>query len=341
MIHARLRTIVYHLLFWLSLYGAWLLIFRSYSVALTTTMTIEFCYLIFITLDYYIISGLIIPHFLQKKRYVGFVALAILVILVSGGLRTLVAQLMNALFFHPDVPLFFGALFVRSIANISWWVFIILIGKMLIDRANTQKRLEALENERIKQELEFLRSQINPHTLFNSLNTIYGHIDRSNLTARSVLLKYSELLRYQLYECTAEKVSLDKEIAYIRQYVEFQQLRKNDKLTVQLEIEPADASLQVAPLLLIVPIENAFKFVSHSSSMENKIVIRIFTRGPMLHSVVANTKEGVNGMHAMPAGGIGLSNLKRRLALLYERKHHLSTHASENWYEANLTLDLR
>ena len=83
---------------------------------------------------------------------------------------------------------------------------------MLIDRIQTQQQLELLEKERVKNELDYLKAQINPHALFNSLNTIYGHIDKSNQVARNILLQFSELLRYQLYDCGAEKVSLEKEI---------------------------------------------------------------------------------------------------------------------------------
>src|SRR5207237_1798897 len=124
----------------------------------------------------------------------------------------------------------FGTLYLNSILNISLWVFVITIGKMIIDRIQTHRQLDFLEKERIKNELDYLKAQINPHALFNSLNTIYGHIDKSNPVARNILLQYSELLRYQLYECSAHKISLEKEMEYIKNYVAFQRLRKDEKL---------------------------------------------------------------------------------------------------------------
>ena len=142
----------------------------------------------------------------------------------------------------------------------------------------TQQQLEFLEKERIKNELDYLKAQINPHALFNSLNTIYGHIDKSNQVARTILLQFSELLRYQLYDCGAEKVSLEKEIEYVKNYVAFQRLRKDEKLVVYLDIGTIEAGLKIAPLLLVVLIENAFKFVSNFSDKENKIVIKICTK---------------------------------------------------------------
>lgn len=335
----RYKTIFYHFLFWFALYATWILLFRSYSVVITTTMSIEFCYLIFITADYYIISDTIIPHLLRKERYTLFTLLTFSLIIGSGWLRARVAEAMNQNFFHLQLPSF-SDLFFNSVVNIALWVLIVTMGKMMIDRAQTQKRLELLESERLKSELEFLRLQINPHALFNSLNTIYGHIDKNNLMARSVLLNFSELLRYQLYECNAEKISLEKELTYIKKYVEFQQLRKPGRLVIELDLTAPEDSLYIAPLLLIVPIENAFKFVSHSLTRENRIVIRISTREKILHALIANTKEGISRLHTIPAGGIGLINLKRRLELLYSKKHEMKTQSSDNWYEANLTIDL-
>src|SRR6201999_1018672 len=137
---------------------------------------------------------------------------------------------MNLHFFQPKTIPDFGTLYLNSLVNISLWVLLITTGKMLIDRIQTQQQLDVLEKERIKSELDYLKAQINPHALFNSLNTIYGHIDKHNQVARNTLLQFSELLRYQLYDCTAEKVSLQKEIAYIQNYVAFQRLRKDERL---------------------------------------------------------------------------------------------------------------
>ena len=100
----------------------------------------------------------------------------------------LVALQMNCIFFiHPSI-IDFSTLYLNSVINISLWVLLITIGKMLIDRIQTQHQLELLEKERVKNELDYLKAQINPHALFNSLNTIYGHIDKSNQVARNILL---------------------------------------------------------------------------------------------------------------------------------------------------------
>jgi two-component system, LytTR family, sensor kinase len=327
------------LLFWGAIYLFWIVVFRSYSVAITRTMTVEFCYLLFITADYYTIHW-VVQKLLLRKKYIAFVLAVVLVIAVSAGVRALVALKMNQYFFHPVPAADYLALYLRSAVNISLWVLLVTLGKMLVDRMQTQRQLESLEKERIRNELDYLKAQINPHALFNSLNTVYGHIDKHNQVARNILLQFSELLRYQLYDCTAEKVCLQKEIAYIRNYVAFQRLRKDEKLIVTFEIGPIGPGLKIAPLLLIVLIENAFKFVSNFAERENKICIEIYTNNNVLYSSILNTKEVQPAGGPMNSNGIGVANLLRRLELLYNKKYELAVNDDYDRYETNLTIDL-
>lgn len=333
------KTVLYHSLFWAAIFLLWVLVFRSYSLSITKTITVEFCYLIFVTADFYAINDLIIPQFFLKKKYILFVSSTILIIALSAWLRALTAMQMNRYFFH-SIPIDFNSLYLNSVVNISIWVLLVTIVKMLIDRIQTHQQLESLEKERIKSELDYLKAQINPHALLNSLNTIYGHIDKSNQNARDILLQFSELLKYQLYECGSEKVDLEKEIGYIKNYVAFQRLRKDDSLIVDIDTENIISGLKIAPLLIVVLVENAFKFVSNFSDKENKIHIRIFTKENLLHCVICNTKEMEQNRSPINSGGIGLVNLKRRLALLYAQKHTLSINNELGYYETNLTIDL-
>jgi two-component system LytT family sensor kinase len=334
------RTFLYHSLFWAGIYLLWVAVFRSYSFSLTKTITIEFCYLIFITADYYAINNFIIPQFLLKTKYVLFVLMTLLIITLSAWLRTMVAMKVNLNVFHVMPPVDFRTVYFNSVVNISIWVLLITLGKMLVDRIQTQQFLERLERERVKNELDYLKAQINPHALFNSLNTIYGHIDKTNQVARNTLLQFSELLRHQLYDCSAEKVSLEKEIQYIENYVAFQRLRKSENLAVTFQTEVKQTGLMVAPLLLLVLIENAFKFVSNSQEPENKIIIKIRTEGHVLHGSFINTKDHqLNGI-AKNSKGIGIANLTRRLDLLYGNKFKFTTQNGNNLFEAHLTIDL-
>ena len=334
----RGRKIVYHILFWTGIYLLWVLLFRSYSVAITRTMTIEFCYLFFITADYYAIGLFAVPRLLARKRYGLFVAAVGAIIVVSAVLRAWLALFISRHYFAITGPIDYAGLFIRSLINISLWVLAVSLGRMLLDKRQTHQQLEILERERVKNELDFLKAQINPHALFNSLNTIYGHIDKQNQVARNILLQFSELLRYQLYDCTADQVSLKKEIAFIENYVAFQRLRKDERLLVHFKIGDIGEGLTIAPLMLMVLVENAFKFVSAFGDRPNKICIEIHTKGSVLYSTFLNTKELTAGQGG--SGGIGIANLRRRLELLYNQKYELAVSNEYDTYLTRLTIDL-
>ena len=331
---------IYHILFWTALYLLWIALFRSYSIRLSRTITIEFCYLVFITADYYVLNDLILPKLFHKGRYLLFSCSVLGLIVVSSWLRTLVALAMNTYYFHSVVLPDTTTLFLQSLLNISLWVLLITTGKMLLERRESQYRMELLEKEKTKNELDFLKAQINPHALFNSINTIYGHIEKSNQKARNVLLQFSEMLRYQLYDCGGDKVSLAREVDYVKNYTAFQLLRKDNRLIVHTQWGDIDPQLQIAPLLLVVLIENAFKFVGNTANEEHKICIQISTSGNTLYSCFSNTKESRLGSADGQSNGIGLINLKRRLELLYGPKYVLRTTSTKNWYESHLNIDL-
>lgn len=133
----------------------WILVFHSYSFSLTKTITVQFCYLIFITSDFYLINNLVVPQFLLKRKYVLFVFALIITIASSAWLRALVAAQMNLLYFKTSPIADFTTLYLNSVVNISLWVLLITLDKMLIDRMRTQQKLEFLEKERIKNELNY------------------------------------------------------------------------------------------------------------------------------------------------------------------------------------------
>jgi two-component system LytT family sensor kinase len=263
-----------------------------------------------------------------------------LTVTLSAWCRAWIAFNMNRYFFHISNILDFPAVYIHSLINISLWVLLIAVGKMMIERGKAHQQLELLEKERVKTELDYLKAQINPHALFNSLNTIYGHIEKNNQVARNTLLQFSELLRYQLYECKEEKVSLEKEIGYINDFISFHRLRKDENLLINLKIEQIEPGLAIAPLLLVVLIENAFKFVSNFPDKENKICIHLYTKGNVLHSIISNTRELQSPDAGKKTKGIGVVNLKRRLELLYPGKYTFDIKNELYFYEIILTIDL-
>jgi len=303
-------------------------------------MTVELCYLAFIAGNYYFNIYFNIPRFLYKKKYASFALLLISGIILGALLRVPLAIYLNIHYFSPGKPPpGLNELFINSFINIFIWVICLVAGKLIIDRVRFQKYVDDIEKEKSKTELDFLKAQFNPHFLFNSINSIYGHIDKNNPTARNMLLKFSEMLRYQLYDCNTDSISIDKEMNYVRNYVSLQQSRKEESLVVRLNIQENIKGFTVVPLLFIAFIENAFKYVSSDEEKENRVEISFFKKDDLLIFTTYNTKEK-NVKNSINHTGIGITNVKRRLELLYPDRHELNIKENENTHEVILKLKL-
>jgi hypothetical protein len=305
-------------------------------------MTVQFCYLLFIAGAFYLQLYYSIPRLLYRKKYGLFALFLPATIGVSALLRTLLAVFLQRHYFRPvPVPApGFDAVFRESLLNIFIWVICLVAGRLVFERVRFHRYIDSIEKEKTRNELDFLRAQFNPHFLFNSINSIYGHIDRRNGKARTMLLSFSEMLRYQLYECNVDSVGIDKEIQYIRNYIALQQERKEENLFVSLDIPENVRGFTIAPLLLIAFIENAFKYVSCREDRENKVMISLCKKGDHLQFRAFNTREEGTGRPRMDKGGIGIVNVKRRLELQYPERYELQIRDEKETYEIILNLKI-
>lgn len=196
--------------------------------------------------------------------------------------------------------------------------------------------IRKIEIEKLNTELEYLKAQLNPHFLFNSINTIYFQIDKQNASARETLNKFSDMLRYQLYECNGHEIPVEKEIGYLKNYVELQRLRKDENYTIEFSCAQDLINFKLPPLLLLPFVENAFKHVSHFSDRKNIITIAVSKAGNLFRLSVINTKD--SAQKSSENGGIGLKNVKRRLELLYKDRYLLDIVNSTESFEVNLEL---
>jgi len=329
---------IYHLAFWLLAYLFWVFIFRNGTLVLTHAITIQFCYLVFIAANYYFNELYTIPFLLNKKRYIAFGLCFITGITLTSLLRVPVSVLVNIYVFKTgNISFDYLSIFYNSFINILFWVVIILTGKMVAEKIRSQIYIEQIEKERSTNELNFLRAQFNPHFLFNSINSIYGHIDKSNKGARDMLLVFSEMLRYQLYECNVEQIELDREVNYIKNYIALQKSRMDERIKVSFYANNINGNIKIAPLLLITFIENAFKYVGFNESKENIVDISLGYNDGDLWFRIFNTKDTfINPTEK--SSGLGIANTKRRLELIYPDKHHLTINEQEDSYEITLTL---
>jgi LytS/YehU family sensor histidine kinase len=227
-----------------------------------------------------------------------------------------------------------------SLRIIFQLLFIVAIGisyRFLSDNMTDQEVKKEEENERLKSELSFLRSQISPHFMFNVLNSIVSLSRRKPEMVEPVVIKLSELMRYMIYETIDSKVSIDKEFSYLESYIELQRLRFGNDIKIDFKHQLSSTPSSIEPMLLIPFVENAFK---HGVGMvENpSIEIELNDDKKALFFSVVNKVSKQNSEIKDESSGIGLANVRRRLELLYPDQHELNIHEKEDSYLVELTI---
>ncbi len=217
-------------------------------------------------------------------------------------------------------------------------VFIVSTGAKILQQwflAEHQK--EKAEKEKLRTELSLLKSQVNPHFLFNTLNNIYAMaITNSEHTADAVM-KLSQIMRYILQDAESEYVPLQKDLDFLQRYIELQQFRLSNKVDIKYSVTGSPQNLRIAPLLLIPFVENAFKY-GVSARQSSSILIDLNIRENIVTLWVENSKHAGNTAATMDNTGIGISNTRRRLDLLYPGKHELIIKDSPDKFEVSLKI---
>ena len=330
------RYYLHHLLGWGLLFFGWHF-FRYQDYPAGKGWYITFVKVADLALMVYLTNYLLIPRFLYRKRYFLFAVLFIaLVFSFSITKMYIEAALLQTSFEIWD------RFKVRVYDNVIPHFLLVSTGaaiKLLTDYALAQRRLGEMAKEKAETELNFLKSQINPHFLFNSLNTIYFLIDKQNAEARTTLLQMADLLRYQLYDCSSKTIEIEKEVHYLQDYVRLQELRKDNQYEVGMEVGAQVKGFRITPLLLIPFVENAFKHISHHTHARNFIRVQLQRHNGTLSFTVENSKED-HQRSTEPTGGIGLVNVKRRLELLYPGRHTLLIRNDATTFKIELNLHL-
>lgn len=204
------------------------------------------------------------------------------------------------------------------------------------------RAFEKSENARLETELKFLKSQVNPHMLFNSLNSIYSYALENSERVPDMVIKLSEILRYMLYECDKPLVSLAREIKYLKDYVALQKMRLED-LVVDFVVEGGIAQLQIAPMIFISFVENAFKHASQSLSENAHIKVLVKLDGQELHFQCVNSYEKMEPTLLNELGesnGLGIKNARAILEISYPNSHNLLIREENGVFKVDLRIDL-
>ncbi len=331
--------IVCHISFWVAMMALLSFIARNDPKFTTADLLIIFLLYPVINISLFYLHYLVlIPEFLNKKRY-GYYILAVIVAIIVYGLGKYGVALMfkeHVLVHDKNQVTGFGAYFLTTVFASLFFLFLSAVLKFTVDWFLNERIQRDLENQRLSAELAFLKSQINPHFLFNSLNSIYSLAYQRSETTPEAILKLSEIMRYMLYECNDNKVDLVKELQYLQNYIDLQKIRFGNKAFIDFKVEGKIEAQQIVPLLLISFIENAFKHGVANNPL-TPIRLLIDVNEAHLHFFIQNKKHTNNRDES---GGIGLNNVKRRLDLLYPGRYNLDIRDEKDTYTVELSLVL-
>lgn len=292
----------------------------------------------------YVFVYKIIPDYLVTKRYFLFTRYSLYTVIISSYL--IVLSVFYALVFLSNLEYQNMAPISKSILLIACAVYLVVIIasafkllKLNLQQAEDSKKLETkiLETQlKLKeQELKYLKTQIHPHFLFNTLNTIYGFALKNDRETPEIILKLSNLLDYTLYKIEKPLVPLIEEIQHIENYIDLEKIRFKDTLDVSFNYATVPDSIAIAPMLLLTFTENSFK---HGILKDNRLTINIELKytNNQLYFYIENFYLPKNTINK----GIGLENTQKRLDLVYPNKHHLDIKKENHTFKTTLTIDL-
>ena len=335
----KVWQIFWHTLFWLSSIGFFLFITHNNTKISLNGLLVIFVVFGAVNISLFYFNFLVlIPRYLNRKKYLWFFITVLVTMLAVDLLKYGIALMHKEYILVHDngKPIGFLAYYTSAFFTSLIFIFLSTVLKFTYDWIINERVQRDLENQRLSAELAFLKSQINPHFLFNSLNSIYSLAYQGSAATPEAILKLAEIMRYMLYECNDNKVELSKELQYLQNYIDLQKIRFGQQAYVDFEVRGEVADQQIVPLMLISFIENAFKH-GQANDPAVPIRIRVDIQPEKLHFHIVNKKHHFNKDEM---GGIGLNNVKRRLDLLYPGKHRLHINNGEDVYTCELSLDL-
>lgn len=331
---------VYHGLFWLCVLII-IMILEGTDRGFLFTLTDGIIYIFFYSLLVYFNLLYLIPNYLTQKKFLTYASLLMLSVLILTPLQ------MFALHFkyagYPNIQQdivnnqfasFLFALFVSATSTLF---------KIITDWVRQLREKQELQTQTMQSELRFLKSQINPHFLFNTLNNLYALTLKKSDKAPEIVIKLSEMMRYMLYECNEKSVLLQKEVNYIRNYIDLESLRQGQNVQINFQVSGQLSEQQIAPLIFIPFLENAFKHGLNNHITEGFVNIHLAVENQQIHFFIENSKPDkipIQQPNRPKSGGIGLVNIYRRLNLIYPGQYDLKIENNPKTYAVDLKLDL-
>jgi len=338
-----------HLFFWILVYLFFIVFYGRSSRDYGTTIIFVSMLLPLSIATTYFLNYFIIPRYLFTKKYGKFVLFVFYTFVVSIWLEMFISLVVFILITNYQADQMNPSSFDGLLLMVGLY-FIIIIAVVIklvrrsfqMQKRNTELDKHGFEMElKLKEaELKLLKAQIHPHFLFNTLNNLYGLTLEKSDEAPKLVLQLSEILDYILYRCDEKLVSLDEELANLKNYIEIEKIRYSGKLKLSTGFPEETGNLKIAPLILLPFVENAFKHgVSHFPgvafvSIKTKIVeTNLFFK-------IENSRNPILKKEESHSNGVGLKNVRKRLDLIYPEKHMLNIDEKEETFSVNLTLQL-
>lgn len=336
-------TVLLHVLAWLTLFCLPYLLSYGQEQDINRIIAHFWIPLVFSSIIFYLNYFVLIDRLLFPKKMLQFIGLnAVMIILFlilkenieNNVFQDIVKKRLENV--NGSGPPFKMAVYIQTLSYLAPLLFSIAIKSTKRWVKTEAERKEAI-NIKLKSELQHLHYQLQPHFFFNSLNNIYALVDISPDQAKTSIHSLSKLMRYMLYETNVEKVSLSKEIDFMKKYIELMKLRVSDKTTVNYSFPSEETGIEIAPLLFISLIENAFKH-GVSANKENDIKIEMTVNATTVVFTIENDNLPKK-TDDKSGSGIGLHNIEKRLELLYLNKHSFKTRVSDNRFIATLEIE--
>lgn len=347
---------LYHLPFWFAYHFMWWTLRIGSPMDVLASLALPhaafkfFFYMVFQAAAVYFNLYFLMPRFLEKGRYFYYLTLLLTTIVAAAALIVsgyyigawFIGKPMQELY-HIDPANYFSIFESGALPSTAASMTLAMSIKLAKNWIETKQREQSLAKEKLETELKFLRAQFNPHFLFNTINSIFVLINKDPRMASDSLAKFSNLLRYQLYECNEQKIPIAQELSYMENFIELQKLRLDGNVQVTFNRDSVrDPGMTVAPFIIMPFVENAFKHVSQNKESENWIRINLkFSDSQFLIDISNSIAENTpTSNEAVVFHGIGLKNVRRRLDLLYAGQHELSVARDNSQFRVSLKLNL-
>lgn len=335
---SRITRIAYHAFFWLVLFAILLFIDDS-GLSFGERFINEFINLIFYAILVYFNLLYLIPNYLSKKRFLHY-----LLLLIAATITLTPLRVITLYFRFSEAPM----LQQNLLSNLNiYFLLTFYIGsgstilKIITEWFRQLREKQELETQTMQSELRFLKSQVNPHFLFNTLNNLYALTLKKSDKAPDIVIKLSEMMRYMLYECNEKQVPLYKEVNYLKNYLDLERLRQNDRIKIDFQVEGMIGEQPIAPLLFIPFLENSFKHGLNNQLSEGFVNIQLNANEEMVDFHIENSKgQAIKRPDNKPSGGIGLVNVRRRLKLLYPEKYNLEIINTPHSFAVHLSIEV-